>query len=216
MRPWPVRRTWASTRREISPTSSAARAGNSGSGSGGVETPSEASWATSVRMRSGSGRSWTRYKQGTRGLRELPCHGFVCGDHQVLDQAVGLGLRARPISRDIAVLVERKLGLLGVDHERAARLARLLQLGGRGASGRERPAPWFRCRLVAARRRDRRARSPGACPSGSVERQKLAERTSAPRNSISTLTARRSAPGTSEQASLESACGSIGSTVPGT
>ena len=36
------------------------------------------------------------------------------------------------------------------------------------------------------------------------------------RSSISTVTARRSTPGTSEQASLDSASGSIGSTAPGT
>ncbi len=49
-----------------------------------------------------------------------------------------------------------------------------------------------------------------------IERWKLAEATSAPRSTSSTVTARRSAPGTSEQASVESACGSIGSTAPGT
>ena len=37
-----------------------------------------------------------------------------------------------------------------------------------------------------------------------------------PRRSISTVTARRSRPGRSEQASLDSASGSIGSTAPGT
>ncbi len=40
--------------------------------------------------------------------------------------------------------------------------------------------------------------------------------TSAPCNSSSTVTAARSLPGSSEQASLESASGSIGSTAPGT
>jgi hypothetical protein len=55
-----------------------------------------------------------------RRLREPAGDGFVGSDHQVLDQAVGLSLRARPDLDDVAVLVEGELGLLGVDHQRPA------------------------------------------------------------------------------------------------
>jgi hypothetical protein len=45
---------------------------------------------------------------------------------------------------------------------------------------------------------------------------KALRRSFAPSNSSSTVTASRSWPGTSEQATFESASGSIGSTLPGT
>ena len=74
-------------------------------------------------------------------LLEQAGDGFVGGDHQVLDQAVGLGLRAREDREHVAVLVERELGLLGVDDERAAALALALQRGGGLARGAQRRAP---------------------------------------------------------------------------
>jgi hypothetical protein len=47
-------------------------------------------------------------------------------------------------------------------------------------------------------------------------RMNSTRRTSVPATSISTVTASLSSPGRSEQARLESASGSIGSTAPGT
>ncbi len=78
---------------------------------------------------------------GDRRLREMTSDRFVGGDHQVLDQTVGLRLRARANLLDVAVLVEGELGLLGVDHERARALARLLQRRCGLARGGERRAP---------------------------------------------------------------------------
>ena len=49
-----------------------------------------------------------------------------------------------------------------------------------------------------------------------TERWNATERTAAPSSSISTVTVSRSTCGRSEQASFDSACGSIGSTAPGT
>ncbi len=46
------------------------------------------------------------------------------------------------------MLVEGELRLLGVDHKRAAGVARSLQLGGRGTGRHQRSAPWFGCLLV--------------------------------------------------------------------
>ncbi len=82
-------------------------------------------------------------------LLEQRRDGLVGGDHQVLDQAVGLGLRAREDRDDVAVLVERELGLLGVDDERAAALALALERGGGLRARRAAARP-------TARRRTRR------------------------------------------------------------
>ncbi len=67
----------------------------------------------------------------------------------MLDQAVGLGLRAREDAEHVAVLVERELGLLGVDHERAAALARVLQRRGGCARGAQRRPPGLGGGLLA-------------------------------------------------------------------
>ena len=64
-RPRPVRRTCASTSREISPTSSPACCGVIVSGSGGVGTSSAASCSTRRSTRAGSGRSCTRKSAGS-------------------------------------------------------------------------------------------------------------------------------------------------------
>ena len=111
------------------------------SGSGGVGTSSEASCATRRSTRSGSGRSCTRYRHGTLLARKQRRDRLVGGDHQVLDQPVGLGLRARADLGDVAVLVEDELRLLGVDGQRPAPLARALQRRGRRARGRQRRRP---------------------------------------------------------------------------
>ena len=120
------------------------------------------------------------------------------------------------IAMNVAVRRRSELGLLGVEHERAAALALC-------AAARRRPAraacsgpataPPARLGagedavdllVVQARvRADQRAVEGGA---GRPRRRAARS---------STVTAARSAPGTSEQASLESACGSIGSTAPG-
>ena len=67
---------------------------------------------------------------------------LVGGDHQVLDQAVRLGLldsAARAVDVAVAVEVELRLGRL--DGERAAASRARLQRGGRRARGRQRLAP---------------------------------------------------------------------------
>ena len=71
-------------------------------------------------------------------LREQAGDGLVGRDHQVLDQAVGLGLHATEDVRDVAVLVERELGLLGVEHQRPAALALPRQRRRRLARGAQR------------------------------------------------------------------------------
>jgi len=53
----------------------------------------------------------------------------------MLDQAVGLGLRAGQHGDDVAVLVELELGLLRFDRQRATALALALERGGRLAGG---------------------------------------------------------------------------------
>ena len=73
-------------------------------------------------------------------LREQAGHGLVGRDHQVLDQAMRLGLNASADLGHVAVLVEGKLGLLGVDDQRAALLAPALQLRGETVRrGKRRP-----------------------------------------------------------------------------
>ena len=93
--------------------------------------------------------------------------GFVGGDHQMLDQPVRLGLRARMYLGDVAALVEDELGLLGVDRQRAALLACPSERRGSFTRRLERLPP--RRPMPAPRRRrcGRPARSPGARPSGS-------------------------------------------------
>src|SRR6185437_15789182 len=78
-----------------------------------------------------------------RGLGKTTRDGFVRGDHEMLDQAVGLCLGARLDRADVAVLVEAELGLLGVDRERPARLARSLQVSSGGPGRAKRATPWF-------------------------------------------------------------------------
>ena len=70
--------------------------------------------------------------------------GLVGGDHQVLDQAVGLGLGACHGRADVAVLVEEELRLGGVDDQGPAALPRPRQRGGRAAGRRKRRTPRVR------------------------------------------------------------------------
>ena len=180
--------------------------------------PSEASCSTSRSTRSGSGRSWTRYRHGHRALREQARDRLVGGDHQVLDQAVGLGLRARRGS---------------------PRRCRARRTTNSGSSESITSAPLLLARaLRAPRPRSRAARSGSA--HGSARRSRPAKiaidalvvqahvradqravEGRAARPPRRAARARPSPPGArararSEQASLESACGSIGSTAPGT
>ncbi len=101
-------------------------------------------------------------------LLEQPRDGFVGGDHQMLDQAVRLGLRARVDRGDVAALVEDELGLLGVDDERAGALARGLQRAQRPRARPRAARPTAPARARDRRRCDRRARSRGARRSGSA------------------------------------------------
>ena len=113
-------------------------------------------------------------------------------------------------------LVELELRLGRLDGERAAALAPASQ---RRGAPRARPRA-ARPRAPAPAPRRRRCGRPGRSQArvGADQRAVEGDRCErrAPRRSISTVTARRSSPGTSEQAPLESASGSIGSTAPGT
>ncbi len=93
-------------------------------GSGGVGTSSVASCATSRSHPFGLG-ALVHAKQARDALaREQPGDRLVGGDHQVLDQAVGLRLRAAQDLGDVALLVEHELGLLRVDRQRTPRCSR--------------------------------------------------------------------------------------------
>ena len=59
-------------------------------------------------------------------LLEQSRDGLVGSDHQMLDQPVGLGLRAPAHLRDVALIIEGELRLLGGDDERSALLALVL------------------------------------------------------------------------------------------
>src|SRR5207302_6256398 len=74
---------------------------------------------------------------------------LVGGDHQVLDQAVGLRLYARGDRADVALVVERELVLGRFDHERASLRARTRQLRGGDPLRRKRRAPRVERVLVA-------------------------------------------------------------------
>ncbi len=66
-------------------------------------------------------------------LLQQPGHGLVGRDHEVLDQAMGLGLRAGTDLADVAAPIKGELGLLRVEHQRALLLARAPQRRGRRA-----------------------------------------------------------------------------------
>ena len=86
---------------------------------------------------------------GNALARKQPGDGLVGGDHQVLDQAVGLGLHARANLGDVSALVEDELGLLGVDRQRAAPLARVLQSASSPARRRQRRRPRLQWLLLS-------------------------------------------------------------------
>ena len=90
-------------------------------------------------------------KAGRTALGEQPRDRFVGGDHQVLDQAVGLGLQAYEHLLDMPVFVEDELRLGGVERQRTAvALAPiLLERCRRGPRGRQRPGPRLACALAA-------------------------------------------------------------------
>ena len=75
---------------------------------------------------------------------ELARDRFVGGDHQMLDQTMGLGLRTEHNRKHVAAIVKGELGLLGVDHERPTGLAGGLQRGGGGSRGSQRSTPRLR------------------------------------------------------------------------
>ena len=68
-------------------------------------------------------------------------HSLVGRDHEMLDQAVRLGLCARPDLADVPVGVEQELRLERVDHECPAPLAAALQRRGRLARRYQRCPP---------------------------------------------------------------------------
>ena len=179
--------------------SSAACVEDIGSGSGGVGTSSEASWSTRRSTRSGSGRSCTRYRHGTPRCGEQLGDGLVGGDHQVLDQAVGLGLHARRGSRTTLPRSSKlELGL-----RRSRRTSAPLRSRRRCSAPRPRARDARAARPTAPRARSRAgedavdaARSPGARRSGSASGRRRRARRRAPRSSSSTVTAARSTPGT--------------------
>ena len=131
---------------------------------------------------------------------------------------MGLGLLARRGSRPTSPsLVEAELGLLA-SRPSAPRCARARRASAAAAARaqRQRLAPTAR----AARSSPAKMRSTPLVVQarvGADQRAVEGAAAHAPRrsSSSSTVTASRSAPGISEQASLESACGSIGSTAPG-
>ena len=126
----------------------------------------------------------------------------VCGDRAGADH--------------VAARVEAELGLEGLDVE-AGRPAALAEGRGRLAApprAARRPPP----AAARGRRRSRRAgRSRAARRSGcGCGRSSPRAADPSPPSSISAVTASRSTPGARLQASSLSACGSIGSTAPGT
>ena len=134
----------------------------------GVGTSSVASWSARRSTRCGLGPLVHAIQARHRALGEQRGDSLVGGDHQVLDQPVGLGLHAGADRDDVAALVELELGLLGVDDERAAALASPLQRARPRARGTQRCPPTARRRARCRRRCDRPARSPGARRSGSA------------------------------------------------
>ena len=129
--------------------SSAAWEEDSGSGSGGVGTSSDASWSTSRSTRSGSGRSCTRYRHGTPRCASRPATASLAAIIRCsIRRWDSVWARARTLG-DVTALVEGELGLGGVEHQRAALLARALQRGGGLAGGGQRLAPGLRGGLAA-------------------------------------------------------------------
>ena len=155
---------------------------------------------------------------GPRGLLQRLRRGDVGGDHELLDQPVGIE-PLLPLDRDRpAVLVEADRDLGQVEIERAAPPPGVLQ---RGVGAEQRPH-----HRLEQRRRDRiRARRPA--PPGAARRS--AARASASgragsdggasapwrRATAARRRTARSSPGRSEHSSLERNSGSIGSTRSG-
>ncbi len=190
-----------------------------GSGSGGVGTSSEASWSTSRSTRSGSGRSCTRYRHGTSRCSSSPATASLAAIIRCSIRRWDSVCARAQDRADVALLVERELGLLGFDHQRSAALAPAL-------AARRRPP---RAATAAARPRAPRPRSAPAKMrstllvvqalrrSGSASGRRRRSRPSRRRSSSSTVTA--GALGAGHAASRRRSrarAGSIGSTAPGT
>ena len=110
-------------------------------GTGGVGTPSEASWSTRRSAAVPSGRSWTRYSVGTR--REVSSCA-TCSLAAIIrcsiirwDSVCSTG----SADDDVAPLVELELGLAGLERQRRLRGPPFLERGRRRARDLERRAP---------------------------------------------------------------------------
>ena len=204
MRPVPVRRTWQSTRRR-SPAQIGGLRSEPGIRHRRSGDASEASCSSEFSgMHSGSGATSTLYK--TRiGPRRAGADRFVGGDHQVLDQTVRLGLGSGH-REHVAAMSQRRIRAprsrsRGRQRTRArpadsAPAARAAARGapqslerGRAPRRHGQPARWVKAHVRA---NHRRVKAGGLRP----------ERRSAHR---SVVTGQGSAPGASEQASLDGA-----------
>ena len=144
-----VRGTHCATSCDASPTTSAACWGVMRQrGTGGVGTPSDASWSISRSHRRRLGPLVHPVQRRHRALLEHARDLLVGGDHQVLDQPVGLGLRDRSAADHVPRPVELELRLGAFEHQRRPRAP---------AARRAPPPP--RAPPRAARPTARRARS---------------------------------------------------------
>ena len=80
---------------------------------------------------------------------QQPGDRLVCGDHQVLDQAVRLGLLARRQPGHVALVREVELRLDGLHGQRPARLPCRVERRRGGTRGLQRPSPRGLCELLA-------------------------------------------------------------------
>ncbi len=159
VRPCPVRRTCWSTSSEACATSSAACEGDiAARAPAASRTPSDAELLEQALDAPRLGALVDAVQRRRLALGEQLRDGLVGGDHQVLDQAVRLGLHAARRARHRAAIVECELRLHGLDRQRAAAAApRLLERRRCRARGGQRLGPGLRAGSEPAKMRSTRS-----------------------------------------------------------
>ncbi len=136
-----ARCTWRSTRWESSPISCAACEGEIASGNGRGRHAERGELLDQAQHARGLRALVHAVQARDLALGEMLRDGLVGGDHQLLDQRVRLAVLAHRDRADVAVRVERELGLLGVERQPARLRARVRQRAGDLARGLERRGP---------------------------------------------------------------------------